>query len=500
MPCDDVRCSRACWPPRSARRAFACHWLTPLTTGASSSSSSRLKAAGTRRASAIPRPITPGKLVINHWAQYDDIRQVGNLFYGPFANNVAFFEKYYQRMLVINGVDAQTNSHSVGIVHNWSGRNSEGYPTLSALLAAYYAPALPISYLSFGGFSATSGITRFTRIDNAGLLRDIAYPAGDLFSDADWAALESYRAATAERRAATPNLLPASERYLAFYQSAFMTEGLKDYAEAIPPEDQLEEWEEGVNGHDSTLRRQAQLTVLAFKTRVAVSADLYLGGFDTHANHDPDHEWLLGNLTSGVDYLWEYAEAHGVADRLVVVVGSDFGRTYYYNSQSGKDHWPIGSYIIMEKNQPWTNRVVGETDELHFAYRIDPHNLRRNDQGGAIIYPKHVHKALRPLPWHRAFGWQFAVFVQQHRGFRVLWLAVKSPSLTCPSTVYGHWWYGLDWGRVDVFLDVFQLLGLPPHRAGLGGRAGGYDDGLPLPVFVGTDGTAIETFNIGEPQ
>ena len=343
-----------------------------------------------------PKTNTRGEPVINHWAQYDDVRQAGNIPYAPFANNAAFFEKYYQRMLVINGVDAQTNSHTVGVVHNWSGRNSEGYPTLSALLAAHYAPALPIPYLSFGGFSVTSGITRFTRINNANLLRDIAYPAGNLFSDADWAALEASRAATAERRAATPNLLPASERYLAFYQSAFATEGLKAYADAIPPEDQLEREEVGGSrDFGSSLRQQAQLTVLAFKTGVAVSADLHLGGFDTHANHDPDHEWLLGSLTGGVDYLWDYAEAHGVADRMVVVIGSDFGRTNFYNAQSGKDHWPIGSYVIMEKNHRWTNRVVGETDELHFAYRIDPRNLRRNDQNGTIIYPKHVHKALR---------------------------------------------------------------------------------------------------------
>ena len=342
-----------------------------------------------------PKTNTRGEPVINHWAQYDDVRQAGNIPYAPFANNVAFFGKYHSRMLVINGVDAQTNSHTTGIVHNWSGRNSEGYPTLSALLAAHYAPALPIPYLSFGGFSVTSGITRFTRIDNPRLLHDIAYPAGDMFSDADWATLESYRAETAQRLAAAPSLLPGDERHLAFYQSAFTTEGLKAYADALPPEDEIEEEEEGSNGFRSDLRRQAQLTVLAFKSGVAVSADLYLGGFDTHQNHDEDHEWLLGALTGGVDYLWAYAEAHGVADRLVVVIGSDFGRTNLYNAQDGKDHWPIGSYVIMEKNQRWTNRVVGETDELHFAYRIDPRTLRRNDQGGTIIYPKHVHKALR---------------------------------------------------------------------------------------------------------
>ena len=353
-----------------------------------------------------PKTNVRGEPVINHWAQRDDIRQAGNIAYAPFAHNAAFFEKYHQRMLVINGVDAQTNSHSVGIVHNWSGRTAEGYPTLSALLASHYAPALSVPYLSFGGFSVTAGITRFTRINRASLLKAIAHPARRIhdtsqriISDADWASLESARAATAERRAATPHLLPDERRYLAFYQSAFTTEGLAAYAEAIPPEDQLEPREDTpgdfTRSLGSTLRQQAQLTVLAFKTGVAVSADLWLGGFDTHTNNDPEQEWLTANLTDSVDYLWDYAETHGVADRMVVVIGSDFGRTNFYNAAAGKDHWPYGSYIIMEKNQRWTGRVVGETDELHFPYRIDPRTLRRDDTGGTLIYPKHVHKALR---------------------------------------------------------------------------------------------------------
>ena len=352
-----------------------------------------------------PKSNTRGEPVINHWAQNDDVRQVGSISYAPFAHNEAFFEKYYRRMLVINGVDAQTNSHTVGIVHNWSGRNSEGYPTLSALLAAHYAPTLPIPYLSFGGFSVTAGITRFTRIDRAQLLRAIADPTTEVwdptrrkFSEEEWASLESYRADTAEHIAAASDLLPGDVRNLEFYRSAFNPEGfegLKRYSDAVPPEDQLERAEQGPNSLRSSLRQQAQLSVLAFKTGVAVSADLWQGGFDTHANHDTDHKWLLGRLTDGVDYLWDYAEAHGVADRMVVVMGSDFGRTNFYNGGAGKDHWPIGSYIIMEKNQRWTNRVVGETDELHFAYRIDTRTLRRDDQNGTILYPKHIHKALR---------------------------------------------------------------------------------------------------------
>ena len=346
-----------------------------------------------------PKANTPGEPVINHWAERDEVRQAGRIPYAPFARNQAFFEKYHRRMLVINGVDAQTNSHTVGIVHNWSGRNSEGYPTTTALLAAHYAPELPVPYLSFGGFSATAGITRFTRIDDAHLLRSIADPTVEAFNQADWSIMESYRAATAERIETAPNLLPGDVRHRAFYRSAFSTEGLKAYADVVPPADKLEQEEQytGANGDSfySTLRRQAQLAVLAFKTGVAVSADLWLGGFDTHATHDPDHEWLLGNLTDSVDYLWDYAEEHGVADRLVVVIGSDFGRTNFYNAQSGKDHWPIGSFVVMEKHQRWTGRAVGETDELHFAHRVNPRTLRRDDRNGTIIYPKHVHKALR---------------------------------------------------------------------------------------------------------
>ena len=49
----------------------------------------------------------------------------------------------------------------------------------------------------------------------------------------------------------------------------------------------------------------------------------------------------------------------------------------------------------MEKNQSWTNRVIGETDELHFARKVNPATLQRDDVGGTLIHPKHVHKALR---------------------------------------------------------------------------------------------------------
>ena len=355
-----------------------------------------------------PKANTPGEKVINHWAETGEIRQAGNLFYGDFANNAKFFDKYHDRMLVINGVDAQTNSHTAGVVHNWSGRSSEGYPSLTALLAAHHGPALSLAYLSFGGFAVTAGLTPFTRLHGADLIRNIATPelpewrdGGRYFFPGNWETIRKFRTANIARLVAAPDLLPRAAHNRRLYQAALSpdaTEGLKSYADLIPPDYELEQPEEfrgAVNSFTSELRRQAQLAILAFKAKVAVSADLFLGGFDTHRDHDSDHTWLFGNLTDSVDYLWEYAETHGVADRLVVVMGSDFGRTNHYNVDAGKDHWPIGSFVVMEKNQPWTNRVVGETDALHFAQKIHPRTLRRDDRNGATIHPKHVHKALR---------------------------------------------------------------------------------------------------------
>ena len=335
-----------------------------------------------------PKVNTPGEPVINHWAVEDEIRQAGDIPYAPFASNEAFFEKYHDQMLVINGVDAQTNSHTIGTIHNWSGRSSEGYPTTTALLAAHHGPDAPVAYLTFGGFSYPAGVIRTTRLDNTELLQALAAPAtgplGRYFSDADWTALEAYASETANRLGEFRELIPSESRRLADYRSAFAAEGLKAFADAI---DNIRP--------QSGLRRQAQLAVLGFRTGAAVSADLILGGFDTHANHDDTHAGRLAQLTEGVDYLWDFAEAEGVADRLVVVMGSDFGRTNYYNAGDGKDHWPIGSFVVMEKNQSWTDRAVGETDEMHFAQRIDPATLTRNSADGTVIHPKHVHKALR---------------------------------------------------------------------------------------------------------
>ena len=211
-----------------------------------------------------PKPNVPGEPAINHWSSNAEVREAGNLRYAPFANNQAFFERHHRRMLVINGVDAQTNSHTVGIVHNWSGRNSEGYPTVTALAAARDGGAMPVPYLSFGGYAETGGTVRSTRLGDPVLLRDIAAPAESpwqdkpFFNDADWATLQAYGRRRATRLASAPALLPGDAANRHTYRAAFATEGLRAYADALPRPDALAPPERytGANAtYHSTLRR-----------------------------------------------------------------------------------------------------------------------------------------------------------------------------------------------------------------------------------------------------
>ncbi|MFT4728663.1 MAG: hypothetical protein ACI9UN_003175 [Granulosicoccus sp.] len=346
-----------------------------------------------------PKENQPGEMEITSWSRTNSAQIAGNIPYAPIANNQTFFEKYHPDMLVINGIDAQTNSHTTGVLHNWSGRNSPGYPSLTALFAANQAPDLPISYINFGGFSATADLIRFSRLDNLYALRRILNPlqspGNPALTDrdpADIARLNRYRQARLQRIAEGSNYQRAN---LDAMSAALKSRsGLVDLKNFLP--EQLAENEQVNQETSSSLRRQIGLTLAAFSSGLCCASDLSISGFDTHQNHDALHQPLLSHLNESIDFLWTEAEALGFADRLTVIIGSDFSRTPFYNSDIGKDHWPIGSTIVMRKDAPWANRVVGLTDEGQNAIKISPETLAA-DESGTFVYPKHVHQGLRTL-------------------------------------------------------------------------------------------------------
>jgi len=349
-----------------------------------------------------PKVNTNGNPVINHWAQSTGTQTIPGspIEYAPFASNQALFDRFHNDMLVVNGVDSRTESHETGVRHNWSGRILSGYPSWAALVASVYGMAMPLGFITTGGYRETAGLTPYTLLGDTNALRNLARPNvapwGDsVYHEADELdVIARYRSERLATLRAESGLLPRSEASMdALLQARATNNQLATLADILPTEFVSST---DLDGNSNDLLRQAQLALLCFQAGVSVSANLQMWGFDTHEEHDTMHTQPLATLVRGIEYLWDTADAMGLADRLVVVVSSDFGRTPHYNDDNGKDHWPIGSTILMQRGVDWTNRVIGATDEVHEARPLDPATLQVSG-AGVHIEPRDVQQALRTL-------------------------------------------------------------------------------------------------------
>ena len=322
-----------------------------------------------------------------------DILTAGNINYAPLGYNDTFFQKYYQDLLVINGLDMQTNGHDSGSRHTWSGRLVEGFPSIAALIAANAGPELPMSYLSFGGYDLTAGLVARTRSGNTNALGRIAYPDRVDPQDANnrfhsTRAAELIQEARDGRRATQELTASLPREQVAMNQMFTATEGaneLKLLQQYLPAE----------LATDNVLRRQAQVALAAYRAGISISVNLNMGSFDTHGDHDNLQGMRLTTLLEGIDAIWQEAEAQQVAENVVVVVGSDFGRTPSYNANNGKDHWSVSSMMLMGKGISG-NRVIGATTARHQPLLIDPQSLGVSESG-IRVQPQHVHHELRKL-------------------------------------------------------------------------------------------------------
>ncbi|MFO7563605.1 MAG: DUF1501 domain-containing protein [Enhygromyxa sp.] len=323
----------------------------------------------------------------------DEIDTAGNISYAPVGYNEVFFQTYYQDLLIINGIDMQTNGHDSGTRHCWSGRLVEGFPSFAALVAASYGPELPMSYLSFGGYDDTAGLVARTRSGNVNALGRIAYPERISPQDPDARfhspkAAELIQQARDGRRAAQEISATLPSERTAMSQMFTATDGANELK-------LLQEYLPDMLANDNPIRRQAQVALAAYRAGISISVNINYGGFDTHGNHDAQHSARLQTLLEGVDAIWQEAELQQVADNIIVVVGSDFGRTPRYNDNQGKDHWSVSSMMLMGKGISG-NRVIGATNEGVQPYTIDPDSLALSDSG-IRIEPEHIHYELRKL-------------------------------------------------------------------------------------------------------
>lgn len=88
----------------------------------------------------------------------------------------------------------------------------------------------------------------------------------------------------------------------------------------------------------------AQIVATSPATRVVYFS---AGGFDTHARQAESHDRLLKGFGDAVNAFQKEMEAVGKADKVIVLVFSEFGRRCYENASSGTDHGAGGLMFLV---------------------------------------------------------------------------------------------------------------------------------------------------------
>ena len=332
---------------------------------------------------------------------------------------VHFMEHLADRGLtIINGVDAGLTNHRSGEQLTVAGSTLAAFPTLPAIIAYQRLvdrdppPNGPMPLLAFGGYDGTGNLlpaTRLTRLEVLGQVTrpDTIGPPGStdtihgltrrgLIDDA----LLSRQALLAEQTMLPSKRVAMNQLFVARAKESHVGRLLDrfDFAnfEALHP------WE-------NRLERQAYVALRAFDQGLAVSANLMLPGWDTHNKNDEGQAYSMRRLFRALMFIKDEAEALGVADRLNIVIGSDFGRTTYYKSRnnlqepsanSGKDHHSVTSWMTMlwASNVEQGIRLIGGTNDAVIARPLTG-NLEFAGEGeaGHIITPETIHQNLRQL-------------------------------------------------------------------------------------------------------
>jgi uncharacterized protein (DUF1501 family) len=363
---------------------------------------------------------------INRLYREGDILTRGPHRYAPTARHIQagmsnedFYGQFGNELLTLNGLDYAVNNHSPGARYMATGKlDSMAYPTFAALVAACQGPACPLSFLTFGNYSATGNLVAMSRVPYLPSLRNLANadavggnersPYHDRFA---LDRIERALQVQVESRAAEPRLPRAEHAENMLFAAQANSQALQRVTPFIPREIPRER-----------LAQQADIALATFKAGVCVSANLNIGQFDSHANNDPDQMRLIPEFLAGVRYVMRRAEDLRIRDRLVIVLQSEMGRTPTYNNGNGKDHWSIGSIMFLGRGIRG-NRVIGATDERQFHVPLNPRSLATDRPNGIRVRPEHIHTALRELAGiaDHAFSRRFPLGVADNERLRGLW-------------------------------------------------------------------------------
>ena len=92
-------------------------------------------------------------------------------------------------------------------------------------------------------------------------------------------------------------------------------------------------------------------------------------GFDTHADQTNTQASLLKDLSEALNAFYSDLHAQGVADNVVVMTRSEFGRRVEENTSAGTDHGTAAPLFVLG-NKVQGGAIYGESPNLT---RLDPY-------------------------------------------------------------------------------------------------------------------------------
>jgi uncharacterized protein (DUF1501 family) len=130
-----------------------------------------------------------------------------------------------------------------------------------------------------------------------------------------------------------------------------------------------------VYGSKNSLAASLQLTAEMIVTQPSVKiCHVVLGGFDTHQDEDTRQNALLSYVDSALSAFMQDIANHGMADRVVLMTWSEFGRRVVENGGKGTDHGAAAPVFVVGK--PVKGGVFGEQPSL--TKTVDSGNLQYN--------------------------------------------------------------------------------------------------------------------------
>lgn len=128
----------------------------------------------------------------------------------------------------------------------------------------------------------------------------------------------------------------------------------------------------GTDAFGSGFKQIAQLIATSPQTRVVYMS---AGGFDTHARQPEQHTKLLTGFGNAINAFQKEMEAIGKADKVVVLVFSEFGRRSFENASAGTDHGAAAPmFLIGSKVKGGVYGPIPDLNDLQdgdLKYKID---------------------------------------------------------------------------------------------------------------------------------